>query len=513
MQKSPSNILSLFSLAKLPPSHKQAFDLQYNQASIPYLRLTTYIVIVYSMPYYYLDYVSAPQNYKLIWLVRTIGIVLPTIVLYFLSFGKKFVKKYQLYATLYVLWTSLSIEAMLYVCNPDEICTKTYFLGILILNSLSILTRLRLKNAVLVYLISFVGFIILIFAKQHLDKDLPLLLNRLLLYFSMLTTLTVSHFFIEDNRIKIFLNEINLREKNSELEMQNATIQSQKAELEAQNDQLALQKKTLENYNRKLQDSINYARKIQMALLPDRDLLTKYLADWAIYYSPKETVSGDFYHWQLKDNKLVIAVADSTGHGVPGAFMSVLLIGQLKDLIEKSKELNPALILKDLRNSVIKTLKQDHSTPISDGCDISLMIYDPEKKEFTFSGANMHGLWITRKIELPENTKFIGTDKGFSLIQLSATSQPISFYKKMRDFHLVTIPVSPGDKVILFSDGVIDQFNSKYRKLTSKRFKKFVLENAGQSPTEFIETFKNFFEHWKDGVHQTDDVSLLILQI
>ncbi len=513
MNKQLQSIFKLFSLSHLPENYKQAFAAEYNKTALPYLRLTTVIVIIYLIPYYYLDYVSSPIHYKPIWLIRTIGLLIPSFIILFLSFKPWFLKYYQTLATAYVLLGSLSIELMIVFCSPGELCYNTYFLGILIINSLSVLVSLRLKNAALVYLVSFAGFVVLMAFTQHLTSNFPLLFNRLLLFFTMITALLIAQFFIEDSRIKVFLNGLLLKEQNEELAIQNATIQNQKAELEAQNEQLARQKLMLERFNRKLQDSINYAKKIQIALLPHQDLLSKYVKQWHIFFSPKETVSGDFYLWQEKDGKIIIAVADSTGHGVPGAFMSILLTGLLKDIVEKSSALDPAVMLQQLRQNVIVTLKQDSSSPINDGCDISLMVLDKNSRKISFSGANMHGLWITTKQEIPDKTILIGQKNQYKLIQLSASRQPVSFYKKMRNFENIEFTYSPGDKVILFSDGVIDQFNKDFRKLTSKRFKNIILQYIDNPTDQIFFAFKRYFEDWKQDVYQTDDVTFFIIEL
>ena len=502
-----TNIFKLFKISRLPEKFKEKFSLEHSRASIPYLRFTAFLMLIFLVPYYWLDYVSSPNHYAIIWIIRTLGLTIPAVLVLLFSKKQFYVQNYQTFTTLFVLTGSLSIEAMLLFCDKQEVCFYTYFLGILVLNSVSIPTRLRLKNAFIVYTISFLGFILILLLKQQMYQQPALLFNRLLLGISLIASLFFGHFFIEDSNIRKFINQLKLQEANEELSIQNSIIINQKSELEAQNEILNQQKQLLESYNKKISDSIRYAQKIQFALLPDTQEIKQVFSDSFLFFKPKETVSGDFYFWKKQQNRFILALADSTGHGVPGAFMSILLLGFLREIINKTD--SPSQILAHLRNYTINALKQGKSRTINDGCDISMITLDLNEKIFKFSAANMDGLYISKEIhDLP----IIGSKGELNIYKLQATRQPISFYYKMEDFNEITIKYSPQDKIILFSDGIVDQFDSAFRKLTRKRFYDFVIQHANNNAQTMGQKILQSFDQWRHKDYQTDDISMLILE-
>ncbi len=502
-----SDIYKLFKITRLPDKFKEKFNTEHNLSSIPYLRLTAFLVLIFLIPYFWLDYVSAPKNYRIIWIIRIIGLTLPSILVFFLSKKDFYVKNYQTLTTIYVLTGSLSIEAMILFCDRQEICFFTYFLGILVLNSLTIPTRLRLKNAFIVYFVSFLGFILILLFKQQMYLQPALLFNRILLGSSLVISLFIGHFFIEDSNIRKFINQIKLQEANEELSIQNSIIINQKSELEAQNEVLNQQKQLLENYNKKISDSIRYAQKIQLALLPELEELKQVFSSTFLFFKPKETVSGDFYFWKKIQNHFIITLADSTGHGVPGAFMSILLLGFLREILTKTT--SPPLILHHLRNYTINALKQGKTRTVNDGCDISLFSINLDDQTFYFSGANMDALLISNnKHGLP----VIGSKDNFYVYKLKASRQPISFYYKMQDFEKITVKFSQNDKILLFSDGIIDQFDNNFKKLTRKRFFQMVIQNSNLDAKTMGQKILQSFDLWRHKNYQTDDISLIILQ-
>lgn len=501
------DIVKLFKLTKLPEKFKDRFNAEHSQLSVPYLQLVAFLVLIFLIPYFWLDYVSAPNHYVIIWIIRILGLTIPSLLVLFLAKKDFYVKNYQTFTTIYVLIGSLSIEAMILFCDEQELCFFTYFLGILVLNSVTIPARLRLKNAFIVYSISFLGFILILLLKQQMYQQPALLFNRILLGLSLVTSLFIGHFFIEDSNIRKFINQIKLQEAYEELSIQNSIIVNQKSELEAQNEILNQQKQLLENYNKKISDSIRYAQKIQLALLPDQQELKQIFSDTFLFFKPKETVSGDFYYWKKIQNRFIISLADSTGHGVPGAFMSILLLGSLREILTKTH--SPAKILHYLRLYTIKALKQDKSRTVNDGCDISLISINLDDQTFNFAGANMDALFIsTSKHDLP----IIDSNENVNIYKLKASRQPISFYYKMQDFDQITVKYTKNDKIIFYSDGVIDQFDQDFRKLTRKRFYNMIIKYANMNAQAMGQKILEDFNFWRHKDYQTDDISLIILQ-
>ncbi len=502
------NLHKLFNLTIIDPKYKRQFRIQYNKESVPYLKFITALVLIFLVPFYWLDYVSCPYNKQIIWILRTSFMTIPAILVFILADKKFYLKHYQLYTSIFVILGIISVETMLLVSNGKELCYHTYFLGILVYASLSLPSRLRLKSAVLVYLITLSIFIIVLIFKQNLVNNPALFFNRILLFFSLLTSLAIGHLFIENSNINNFLNQIKVIESNHELHQQNLIIEKHKADLTHKNLLLNEQKKAAETLFKKTKQSITYAQKIQFALLPKKSFLKEYFQDSFVYFSPKEIVSGDFYFWKKINNKIFFALADSTGHGVPGAFMSVLITELLHEALNKNSE--PSKILEYLRQNVIFSLKQNKEQILSDGCDISLFVYSPDTHKLEFSGANMSAYLISRfKHELP----IVSEKNDYKIYKFTASRQPISYYHTMKDFKNYTTTIHKNDKLLLFTDGITDQFNEKYRKLTFKRFINFVANYCELAPSEFGKKFSEFFNSWKLNTAQTDDASLILLQL
>jgi serine phosphatase RsbU (regulator of sigma subunit) len=228
-------------------------------------------------------------------------------------------------------------------------------------------------------------------------------LNNLLFYLSIITAFTLSHFFLEHYVIDLFKAKQQLEQMNIELKEQNAEIQQQKEELHTSNQLLQEQKRVLEKYNKKLTDSILYASRIQKMLLPGPKDLDKYFSEWFLFYQPRDIVSGDFY-WVSKAKQYVyLVVADSTGHGVPGAFMSIMGVTLLKEMVFSHNIYEPAQILDEMRSEV-KHWLSGYTSHLSDGIDMALFRFEPEKNELTYAGAHISGLVFTNQ-PLPESQK------------------------------------------------------------------------------------------------------------
>src|SRR5512133_1034181 len=201
--------------------------------------------------------------------------------------------------------------------------------------------------------------------------------------------------------------------------------------------------KILEKQRKELTDSIRYAAYIQNAMLPGPDLFRRFLPDSFIYFKPKDIVSGDFYWLNRSREMLILAVADCTGHGVPGAFMSVLGISFLNEIVGRGCFFNAANILNQLRERVMKALHQTGEwNEQKDGMDISLCIIQKEKKEMHFAGAN-NPIYIVR---------------NGSLIEYKADKMPIGISAGTeKSFTNNRIDLEVGDTIYLFTDGYVDQ--------------------------------------------------------
>mgnify|MGYP002621750111 CR=1 FL=1 len=249
--------------------------------------------------------------------------------------------------------------------------------------------------------------------------------------------------------------------------------------------------------NRDITSSIEYAKRIQEAILPEIKEIKKHFPESFVYYQPKDIVSGDFFWFGLKNGKKIIAAVDCTGHGVPGAFMSMIGHNLLSQIVMEMGETNPGKILDQLSLGVRNALKQGtHSVETRDGMDIALCVFDSDDKSLTYSGA-FRPLILIRKGEL---TKYEG-DK-FSIGGL-ATGENQKFQSHKVDLF-------PGDSIYLFSDGYADQFGGqKGKKFMLKNLNNLLLSVENQPMVLREKSIRFALEEWKGDHEQVDDILVI----
>ncbi len=270
-------------------------------------------------------------------------------------------------------------------------------------------------------------------------------------------------------------------------------------------EELAKQKNKLEKINKNITSSIRYAQFIQKAVLPSTDFLKQFIPENFILYIPRDIVSGDFYWIKQVNNFVAIAAADCTGHGVPGAFMSMLGIALLNEVVRLDEHPTANGILNELRKRVKASLHQESVRGAgTDGMDMSLCIIDIENKQIQYSGAN-NPLFIIRENE----------EEGTSeLIHIRPDRMPIGVYIKERPFTNHVIQLQTNDQVYQFTDGFIDQFGGqRQEKFKMKRFKKLLLQIHKRPMAEQQELLYEKFDQWRGGVGQLDDVMIIGFKI
>jgi len=245
-------------------------------------------------------------------------------------------------------------------------------------------------------------------------------------------------------------------------------------------------------------DSIVYARRIQSALLPPSQVIEDFLPNHFIIFKPKDIVSGDFYYIKKIKEKIVVVAADSTGHGVPGAFMSMLGIAFFNEILSTS--VPPANeILNQLREKVKTSLRQSFKTGSpQDGMDLAMVIIDTKRQVLEFAGAN-NPLIVFR---------------GEEFMQYKGDWMPVGIYLKERPFEQQTIPFYKGDRIYLFSDGITDQIGGpKNRKFMLKQLKAILQETALKSMQEQHLYLEMAFNEWTKDAKQLDDVILFAAEL
>ncbi|MBI5010878.1 MAG: SpoIIE family protein phosphatase [Bacteroidia bacterium] len=252
----------------------------------------------------------------------------------------------------------------------------------------------------------------------------------------------------------------------------------------------------IEAQKSEITSSIQYASRIQNALLPREEEFNRHFQSFFILSKPKDIVSGDFYWLGVKDDKIVIAVADCTGHGVPGAFMSLLGVSFLNEIHNKSLTIRANEILNQLRDHVIKSLHQTgRNKEARDGMEIALCVIDKVKWKLQFSGA-FRPLYILRKGEIHEMN---GDNMPIGLYE----EEDISFTNKEMQFE-------KDDMIYLFTDGYIDQMGGESRKTyKSQNFKKLLLSIHNNSMTEQKEILEKNYNDWRGMNDQIDDILIV----
>ena len=276
------------------------------------------------------------------------------------------------------------------------------------------------------------------------------------------------------------------------------------------------QKNIVEEKNREIVDSINYAKRIQNALLNSEEQESKHLPEHFVFFNPKDIVSGDFYWTFERQNYLYLAVADCTGHGVPGAFLTMLGTAFLNEITAKEKILLPSEILDELRSKIIKELNQTGAEGENkDGMDMSLIRLDVNTKELEWSGAN-NPLWVIKnKLEKDNsvlNLSISSNDKH--LYEIKSDKQPISYYPDSKPFTNHRINLETGDSIYLFTDGYADQFGGeKGKKFKYKPFKELLISISNNSMLDQKKTLEINFIEWKGDLEQIDDVCVVGVKI
>jgi tetratricopeptide (TPR) repeat protein/serine phosphatase RsbU (regulator of sigma subunit) len=265
-------------------------------------------------------------------------------------------------------------------------------------------------------------------------------------------------------------------------------------------------------------DSIAYAQRIQSAALPSQEVMEELLPEHFILYRPKDIVSGDFYWIKEVQDHLVIVGADCTGHGVPGAFMSMLGITMFNDLIGDNCFDAPGAILDRLRENVKELLEQEGNTDEQkDGMDLAIAILNKNTREIHFSGAN-NPLYIIRKKGEPDPNgleQFTSLENGeYKLFELKGDKQPIGTHWEETPFRTTSVKLREEDSFYLFSDGYIDQFGGVDRKkFKSMNFKKLLLSVQQECMEKQRETLEHTFDQWRGPHEQIDDIIVLGVKV
>ncbi len=305
---------------------------------------------------------------------------------------------------------------------------------------------------------------------------------------------------LEQQKEEIIVQNEHLQEQKEEILTQNNELNQKNEEILTQNEELNIQKEQLEKQSKNIRDSIKYASKIQQAILPSLEIIEQNFDNYFVLFRPCHIVSGDFYWFKQIKNFVFVVAADCTGHGVPGAFMSMLGVSLLNEIINR-RDINPSnQILNELRKRIKKLLHQtgQHGEQ-QDGMDIALCIIDMETKLMQFSGA-YNPLYLIRNNEL---------------IEYKADRMPIGIHPKdQNDFTATEIQLQSNDSFYIFSDGYVSQFGGERdEKFKSKRFQELLLKINNEPIKKQHEILEQTIENWRGNTAQTDDILVIGIKI
>lgn len=264
-----------------------------------------------------------------------------------------------------------------------------------------------------------------------------------------------------------------------------------------QKEIIELQKDLVEEKQAEILASINYAKRLQDAILPPENFVKKHLPNSFIFYKPKDIVAGDFYWMEVINNNILFAVADCTGHGVPGAMVSVVCSNALNRAVFEFGITEPGKILDKTRDLVLETFSKS-DTDVKDGMDISLVSINKNSEEIKWAGANSP-LWYTNENEI---------------LEIKANKQPIGKTEHYSPFITHTIQLKKGNAIFMLSDGFADQFGGeKGKKFKYKPLKEILLQNSNLSPEKQLQQLEFAFEKWKSNLEQVDDVCVIGIRV
>jgi serine phosphatase RsbU (regulator of sigma subunit)/tetratricopeptide (TPR) repeat protein len=339
--------------------------------------------------------------------------------------------------------------------------------------------------------------------QKNKTQDLKLKNNRIIIYsfiIGFILIFILSIVIYNGYRQKQKANKL-LELKNIEIEKNNKLLELKNIEIEKKNEELEVKNIEIEKKNEDITSSIRYAKQIQQAILPPIEYVKKIVPNSFILYLPKDIVSGDFYFFEQKEDKLLFAAVDCTGHGVPGAFMSIVGYSTINQALNEHKILKPSEILNFLSMGVNQTLrKSNDESSVKDGMDIALCSLNSNTMQLEYAGA-YNPMYLVRNGEV---------------IEYKADVYPVgvAFNEEFKGFTNHEISVQKNDTIYVFSDGYVDQFGGpKHKKFLSKRLREILVEIEGMPMNEQKDFLYNTHLEWKGNEEQIDDILIIGVRV
>lgn len=312
-------------------------------------------------------------------------------------------------------------------------------------------------------------------------------------------SLAVITFFATDRIISRY--QLRIEKQNNELRNAFDEIKEKNEEIASQNEELERQRDVANDQRKEITESIEYAWHIQQAMLPSQNFISSLVKDYMIFFRPRDIVSGDFYWMNVSNGRTFVVAADCTGHGVPGAFMSMLGMTFLNEAVLDHHMTHPEAILEFLREKIIEALNQKAEKgqfSTYDGMDMALVVINNQSMHMEYAGAN-NGLYLVR---------------GGELRVIKPNKMPVGIYKKQEDFARQEMQLQKDDILYLFTDGFPDQFGgARGKKFRYKPFRNLIMQRQQETMERQKQHMANTFDEWKGAEMQVDDVLVLGLKV
>ena len=289
-------------------------------------------------------------------------------------------------------------------------------------------------------------------------------------------------------------------------------------QLEEKNTQIRLKNEQLDYQHKEIKSSINYAKRIQSIILPSQLKMEEYFSKYSILFMPKDIVSGDFYLFEPVETGAYFGVVDCTGHGVPGAMMSLVGSSYFSKAIKEKNLKSPAAVLDFINQEFPKALTTNDVT-ITDGMDLALCFVNSERTQLSFAGAhrncwvmNKADRWHKREIREELDQRF--DDQNVVLLELKGNRQGIGKSRTSKPFDDVQIPVHAGDRIVLFTDGYVDQFGGEAnKKFRNSQLRKILIDSMHLSAKEIEGVLVDTINNWRQEEEQIDDICVMVVDI
>ena len=387
---------------------------------------------------------------------------------------------------LYILWVSAFTKSMGIGLNVLFYLTPRAAILIFTLVPLLIIGFYKLRYAVFSMSVGVISFVLFDYvhnlAGATIDKA-DFISAHYPFYVLMLAVL-----FVVMVLIIVFLQRISSQYEN--------LVAKQKEEIATQRDYVTSQRDQIKRQNDTLMESLQYARRIQHAILPDSQAVKTDMPEYFVFYQPKSVVSGDFYWLSDREDYSILVAADCTGHGVPGAFVSMLGITFLKEVIDKQgASMNAAEVLNELRDKIKDALNQKgNPEEAKDGMDMALCVLNKQNNALQYAGAH-NPLYLIRDNEL---------------YTYKADRMPVAVHRKEKAFSNHVISIQPGDSFYMFSDGFVDQIGEeKNEKYKTRRFKELLKNIHQENLAQQRELLREELNSWKGNREQIDDILII----